>query len=157
MIINSCTAILLLWNMVECIFTRNSQAPSRSGSLLLRVSLDFDLERGIRGVPMGVTPGVLNPLTPSFSSTGRGLSCSMLWVRRLWGMSGYVYMYMYMYMHVHYNMWHVMYIYMNMRVSVRDSVYTTQHALNLSQSLSLSLSLCILFLPTSQLLCSFEI
>lgn len=58
-------------------------APSRSGSLLLRVSLVFDLERGIRGVPAGVAPGVLKPFVPSFSSTGRGLSCSMLWVRRL--------------------------------------------------------------------------
>jgi hypothetical protein len=129
---------------MECIFTRNSQAPSRSGSLFLRASLDFDLERGIRGVPTGVTPGVLNPLTPSFSSTGRGLSCSMLWVRRLRGGVRVCLVWICIHVHVQLCMWalqHVtcdIYVYVSTCVSVRDNKH----------SLSLSLSLRVPFLPS---------
>ena len=134
---------------------KNSRAPSRSGSLLLRVSLDFDLERGIRGVPTGVTPGVLNPLTPSFSSTGRGLSCSMLCVRRLSGLwvdimctctckCTCVCMCI-----TAYDMWRTF-----TWVCAWVYVTTSTHDMMSTSSQSLSLSFCVLFLPTPQL---FEI
>ncbi len=67
----------------------NLHAPSKSGSLPLRPSLDLDQERDILGVPwgvpVGVVPGVLKPLMSKLLLS-LGLRLSMLWARRpaLW-------------------------------------------------------------------------